>query len=62
MEPKIFSAFNEEPYKELQNDNDQGQRNAGSLSKYGHFSTWISIFDQKNTTIFLKVEMNSRIC
>ena len=39
MEPEIFSAFNEEPYKELQNDNDQGPRNAGALSKYAHFST-----------------------
>ena len=46
--------------------NDQGQRNAGTLSKYTHFSTWktsiyISIIDQKNTTIFLEVEMNSHI-
>ena len=59
-------AFNKGPFRELQNDNDQGQRNAsaGALSKYAHFSTWkisgyISIIYQKNTTIFLEVEMNS---
>ena len=65
-EPETFSAFNEEPYWELQSDNDQGQRNAGTLNKYAHFSTWktrasISITDQKNTTVFLEVEMNSYI-
>ena len=48
------------------NDNDQDQRNAGTISKYAHFSTWktsvnISITDQKNTTIFLEVEMYSCI-
>ena len=64
MEPETFSVFNEEPYRELQNDNDQRQRNAGTLSKYAHFSTWktsvyISIIDQKNMIIFLEVEMNS---
>ena len=64
MEPEIFCAFNEEPYRDLQNNNDQGQRNAGTLNKYAHFCTWkasvyISLIDQKNTTIFLEVEMNS---
>ena len=38
MEPETFSAFNEEPYRELQNENDQGQWNAGTLSKYALFS------------------------
>ena len=66
MEPEPFSAFNEEPYKELQNGNNQGQGNAGTLSKYAHFYTWktivyISVVDQKRTTIFLEVEMNSCI-
>ena len=66
MEPEKFSAFNEEPYTELQNVNDQGQRNAGTIRKYTHFPTWkrsvyISIIEQKNTTIFLEVEMNSCI-
>ena len=63
-----ISAFNKGPFRELQNDNDQGQRNAsaGAPSKYAHFSIWktssyISIIDQKNTTIFLEVEMNSCI-
>ena len=37
MEPETFSAFNEEPYRELQNENDQGQWNAGTLSKYALF-------------------------
>ena len=66
--PETFSVFNfnEEPYTELQSDNDQGQRNVGTLNKYAHFSTWktsvyISITDQKNTTIFLEVDMNSYI-
>ena len=59
-EPEIFSAFNEEPYRELQNGNDKGQRNAGILSKYAHFFNWktsvyISIIAQKNTTVSLKV-------
>ena len=27
MEPETFSASNEEPYGDLQNENDQGQRN-----------------------------------
>ena len=63
-EPEIFSAFNEDPYRELQNANDKGQQNADILSKYAHFFTWktsvyISIIAQKNTTISLKVEMNS---
>ena len=63
MEPETFSVFNEEPYRELQNDNDQVQRNADTLSKYAHFCTWktriyISVIDKKNTTIFLEVEMN----
>ena len=43
MEPEPFSAFNEEPYKELQNGNNQGQGNTGTLSKYAHFSTWKTI-------------------
>ena len=65
-EPEIFSAFNEDPYRELQNGNDKGQQNADILSKYAHFFTWktsvyISIIAQKNTTISLKVEMNSCI-
>ena len=59
MEPQTFSAINEEPYRECQNDNDQGQRNAATLSNIAHF--YISIIDQKNTTIFLEVEMNSCI-
>ena len=59
MEAKTFIAVNEEPYRGLKNDNDQGQRNAGTLSKDAHFSTWktsayIFITDQKNTVIFLK--------
>ena len=66
MEPETFSAFNEEPYRELENDNYQGQWNAGTLSNYTHFSTWktsvyISIINQKNTTIFLEAEMSSCI-
>ena len=57
MEPETFIAFNEESCRELENDNYQGQQNAGTLSKYAHFSTWktnvyISVTDQKNTTIF----------
>ena len=65
-EPEIFSAFNEDPYRELQNGNDKGQQNADILSKYAHFFTWktsvyISIIAQNNTTISLKVEMNSCI-
>ena len=65
-EPEIFSVFNEDPYRELQNGNDKGQQNADILSKYAHFFTWktsvyISIIAQKNTTISLKVEMNSCI-
>ena len=59
MEPQTFSAINEEPYREFQNDNDQGQRNAATLSNIAHFC--ISIIDEKNTTIFLEVEMNSCI-
>ena len=56
MEPETISAFNKESYRELQNDNNQDQQNAGTLSKYAHFSIWktsvyISIIDQKNTTI-----------
>ena len=35
-------------------DNDQGQRNAGTLSNISHF--YISIIDQKKTTIFLEGE------
>ena len=58
-EPGTFSAINEEPYRGLQNDNDQGKRNAVTLSNIAHF--YISIIDQKNTTIFLEVEMNSCI-
>ena len=50
MEPETIIAINEEPYRELQNDNDQGQRNAATLSNIAHF--YISIIDQKNTTIF----------
>ena len=36
--PETFSVFNfnEEPYRELQSDNDQGQRNVGTLNKYAH--------------------------
>ena len=59
MEPETFSAINEEPYRELQKDNDQGQQNAGTLSNIAHF--YSSIIDQKNTTIFLEVGMNSCI-
>ena len=40
MEPGTSSAFNEEPYIELENDNYQGQRDAGTLNKYAQFSTW----------------------
>ena len=50
MEPETIIAINEELYRELQNDNDQGQRNAATLSNIAHF--YISIIDQKNTTIF----------
>ena len=39
MEPETFCAFNEEPYRDLQNNNDQGQRNASTLNKYAHFCT-----------------------
>ena len=57
MEPETFIAFNEESCRELENDNYQGQQNAGTLSKYAHFSTWktniyISVTDQKNTPFF----------
>ena len=63
---KHLCAINEKPYRELQNYNDQGQRNAGTLRKYAHFSSWktsvyISITDQKNSTIFMEVEINSCI-
>ena len=44
------SAINEEPYRELQNDNDQARRNVATLSIIAHF--YISIIDQKNNTIF----------
>ena len=35
LQKGVFN-FNEEPYRELQSDNDQGQRNVGTLNKYAH--------------------------
>ena len=59
MKPETFRAINKEPYREFQNGNDKGQRNACTPSNIAHF--YISVIDQKSTTIFLEVEMNSCI-